>query len=270
MARQTQQRLEAAAAATPIAVSVELDGATHVFEGVAGQFSAVDVLRQMQERGLPKVAQALAVQLSTADSRNNSRVVDLRYPLESDCSLSFLDFSTDEGKKVFWHSSAHVLGQALEIKYQDKIRLCDGPALSEGGFFYEMFLQDQLTVSDSDFPELTSIIKRIVKQRQPFERLVVSRDTAREMFEYSEFKRQMLDKIPAHEDVTLYRCGPLIDLCRGPHVPHTGTYVSSGVAFVWNGRLSCRWSSRVARVCIDTRREAGDAQQRPIAKPPRR
>ncbi|KAJ0409076.1 hypothetical protein P43SY_002210 [Pythium insidiosum] len=219
LARQEQQRREAAATAAPIAVAIELDGATHVFEGLAGQFSAVDVLRQMQERGLPKVAQALAVQLS---SSSGSRVVDLRYPLESDCSIEFLDFSGDEGKKVFWHSSAHVLGQALELKYQDKIRLCDGPALSEGGFFYEMFLQDQLTVSDSDFPELTSIIKRIVKQRQPFERLVVSRDTAREMFEYSEFKRQMLDKIPAHEDVTLYRCGPLIDLCRGPHVPHTG------------------------------------------------
>ncbi|KAJ0389097.1 hypothetical protein ATCC90586_010510 [Pythium insidiosum] len=50
------------------------------------------------------------------------------------------------------------------------------------------------------------------------------------MFEYSEFKRQMLDKIPAHEDVTLYRCGPLIDLCRGPHVPHTGTPIDTGAS----------------------------------------
>ena len=132
-------------------------------------------------------------------------------------------FASDEGKKVFWHSSAHVLGQALEEKYQDKVRLCDGPALAEGGFFYEMFLQDQLTVSESDFPALSGLIKRIVKQKQPFERMQVTRDFAQTLFGYSDYKRQMLQRIPSDEAVSLYRCGPLIDLCRGPHVPHTGT-----------------------------------------------
>lgn len=139
--------------------------------------------------------------------------------------LHTASFSKDEGKKVFWHSSAHVLGQALEDKFQEKVRLCDGPALSEGGFFYEMFLEDGLTVSETDFEELSKSIKRIVKQRQPFERMDVTREFASELFEYSDFKRQMLHKIPSHEKISLYRCGPLIDLCRGPHVPHTGAYL---------------------------------------------
>lgn len=95
--------------------------------------------------------------------------------------------------------------------------------MSEGGFFYEMFLQDGLTVSETDFDELARNIKKIVKARQPFERLQVTREFADELFAYSDFKRNMLHKIPEGEAISLYRCGPLIDLCRGPHVPHTGT-----------------------------------------------
>jgi threonyl-tRNA synthetase len=136
-------------------------------------------------------------------------------------------FSSEEGKKVFWHSSAHVLGQALEAKYQEKIRLCDGPALKEGGFFYEMFLHDQLTVSESDFQEIHDYIKKIIKQKQPFERMEVSRDFAKQMFAYSPYKLDMLQKISCDDQVSLYRCGPLIDLCRGPHVTHTGKSMES-------------------------------------------
>ena len=113
--------------------------------------------------------------------------------------------------------------QALEHKFRDKIRLTDGPALSEGGFFYEMFLQDGDTVSETDFNEIAQSVKKIVKARQSFERLQVTRDFAKELFAYSDFKRDMLHKVPEGEAISLYRCGPLIDLCRGPHVPHTGT-----------------------------------------------
>ncbi|TYZ68129.1 hypothetical protein PybrP1_000929 [[Pythium] brassicae (nom. inval.)] len=105
---------------------------------------------------------------------------------------------------------------------RDKVRLCDGPPLSDGGFFYEMFLEDGRTVSEADFAELAKSVKAIVKQRQPFERMDVTREFADELFAYSDFKREMLHKIPRHEKISLYRCGPLIDLCRGPHVPHTG------------------------------------------------
>uniref|UniRef100_H3G612 threonine--tRNA ligase n=1 Tax=Phytophthora ramorum TaxID=164328 RepID=H3G612_PHYRM len=170
----------------------------------------------------------------------SGEVLDLRTPLQRSGTLQLLDFSSDEGKSVFWHSSAHVLGQALETKFQDKIRLTDGPALSEGGFFYEMFLEDGLTVSETDFDELSRTIKKIVKARQPFERLQVTREFADELFSYSDFKRDMLHKIPDGEAISLYRCGPLIDLCRGPHVPHTGLLSSFDItrcgASHWEGK----------------------------------
>ena len=95
--------------------------------------------------------------------------------------------------------------------------------MSEGGFFYEMFLQDGGTVSETDFDEIARNVKKNVKARQPFERLQVTRAFADELFAYSDFKRDMLQKVPEGEAISLYRCGPLVDLCRGPHVPHTGT-----------------------------------------------
>lgn len=188
------------------------------FRGVAGASTSIDVLKQLQESGLPKF-QALA-----ALNKDTGELIDLRTPLQHSGTLQLLDFSTDEGKRIFWHSSAHVLGQALENKFQEQIRLTDGPALTEGGFFYEMYLQDKVTVSEADFDDITRRIQKIVKARQPFERLEVTREFAEKMFTYSELKRNMLHKIPMDASLSLYRCGSLIDLCRGPHVPHTGTW----------------------------------------------
>ncbi|KAE9352006.1 putative threonine--tRNA ligase 1, cytoplasmic [Phytophthora fragariae] len=228
---------QAQARGEPLELAVQYPGETpgsFAFSGVAGVSTSIDVLKQMQQLGLPKF-QALAAKIE-----GSGELLDLRTPLQRSGALRLLDFSSDEGKSVFWHSSAHVLGQALEGKFQDKIRLTDGPALSEGGFFYEMFLEDGLTVSETDFEELARNIKKIVKARQPFERLQVTREFADELFAYSDFKRDMLHKIPEGEAISLYRCGPLIDLCRGPHVPHTGMLSSFEItrcgASHWEGK----------------------------------
>ncbi|CAI5737173.1 unnamed protein product [Peronospora destructor] len=221
--------------AEPLELAVQYPGESpgvFAFCGVVGATTSIDVLKHMHEMGLPKF-QALA-------AKNEGALLDLRTPLQCSGSLQLLDFSSDEGKNVFWHSSAHVLGQALEDKFQDKIRLTDGPALSEGGFFYEMFLHDGLTVSEKDFDELARNIKKIVKARQPFERLQVTHEFAEELLAYSDFKREMLHKIAEGDTISLYRCGPLIDLCRGPHVPHTGMLSSFAItrcgASHWEGK----------------------------------
>lgn len=102
------------------------------------------------------------------------------------------------------------------------MKLSDGPALLEGGFFYEMILEDGRTISESDFQDLQKRIKKIVKENQPFKKLIVTREFAKQLFAYSDVKQELLNKIPETDTITLYRCGPFIDLCRGPHVPHTG------------------------------------------------
>ena len=97
--------------------------------------------------------------------------------LESD-NISF-----DTDSKVFWHSSAHVLGQALEIKYG--CHLSVGPPLKEGGFYYEGYMPDNKVILPEDFKDLEEIIKKIVKENQSFEKMIISKEDALNLFEYN-------------------------------------------------------------------------------------
>ncbi|KAJ7637030.1 hypothetical protein FB45DRAFT_977499 [Roridomyces roridus] len=167
------------------------------------------------------VAQELAKSLSEriVIGKVNGQLWDLERPLEGSCTLELLDFDHPEGKKVFWHSSAHVLGEAAERHYG--CHLCLGPPTDEG-FFYEMGMQDR-AVSGTDYPALEKISESVVKDKQKFERLVVKKETLLEMFAYNKYKKYLIEtKVPDGTSTTVYRCGPMVDLCVGPHIPHTG------------------------------------------------
>ncbi|XP_050426132.1 threonine--tRNA ligase 1, cytoplasmic isoform X2 [Adelges cooleyi] len=155
---------------------------------------------------------------NTIIAKVNGELWDLDRPLEKDCTLHLLKFGDDEAQQVFWHSSAHVLGEAMERIYGGC--LCYGPPIEEG-FYYDMFL-DNKQVSNFDFPIVEGLVKTILKDKQPFERLEVSKEDLLEMFKYNEFKVRILKEKVKTPTTTVYRCGPLIDLCRGPHVRHTG------------------------------------------------
>ncbi|KAF0709550.1 hypothetical protein As57867_005863, partial [Aphanomyces stellatus] len=181
----------------------------------------LDAMAQFVKQTGEKLFPVVGASVTTPD--NETHIWDLSRPLPVVCKAVRLQPFDDPGmQSLFWHSSAHVLGAALEAKFGDDVLLTDGPALKEGGFFYEMFLENQLTLSESDFQDVEAHMQRLIKQREPFERMEVTRDVARDLFGYSKFKVQMLDNIPATEAVTLYKCGSFVDLCRGPHLPHTG------------------------------------------------
>ena len=151
----------------------------------------------------------------------NDNFYDVWRPLTEDSELELFTFNSNEGKHVFWHSSAHILGQALEKKYGCNLSV--GPALKEGGFYYEGRLPEGNHIINKDFEELEGLIKDIVKENQSFERLEIQKDIALEMFKYNCYKTQIInDKVPDGEKCTVYRCGDFIDLCRGPHLPRTG------------------------------------------------
>ncbi|RUP48070.1 hypothetical protein BC936DRAFT_145000, partial [Jimgerdemannia flammicorona] len=190
----------------PITITLP-DGS--VKEGVAWETSPLDIAIG--------IAKSLAERVVIAKVDGN--LWDLPRPLESSCKLELLDFENDEGKRVFWHSSAHVLGEACERHYG--CHLCIGPPLDDG-FYYEMGNTDR-PVTQADYPALETIAKNAVKEKQSFERLVVSKPDLLEMFKHNKYKVHIInDKIPDGTSTTVYRCGPLIDLCIGPHVPHTG------------------------------------------------
>jgi len=189
------------------------------------------------------ISQGLADNVVVA--KINDTVWDLDRPLEGDCNLLFLKFDDEEGQQVFWHSSAHVLGEALERVYGG--HLCYGPPISTG-FYYDMFISNE-QVSGTDFPVIDNISKSIIKEKQPFERLEMKKEDLLEMFKYNEFKVRILNEKVTTPTTTVYRCGPLIDLCRGPHVRHTGKIkamqVTKNSATYWEGKSDAESLQRV-------------------------
>ncbi|XP_024088603.2 threonine--tRNA ligase 2, cytoplasmic isoform X1 [Pongo pygmaeus] len=163
-----------------------------------------------------EISQELAE--STVIAKVNGELWDLDRPLEGDSSLELLTFDNEEAQAVYWHSSAHILGEAMELYYGG--HLCYGPPI-ENGFYYDMFIEDR-AVSSTELSALENICKAIIKEKQPFERLEVSKEILLGMFKYNKFKCRILNEKVNTATTTVYRCGPLIDLCKGPHVRHTG------------------------------------------------
>ncbi|XP_055386154.1 threonine--tRNA ligase 1, cytoplasmic isoform X2 [Condylostylus longicornis] len=182
---------------------------------------------------------------NTIISKVNGEVWDLDRVLESDCSLQLLKFDDPDAQAVFWHSSAHIMGEAMERIYGG--HLCYGPPI-ESGFYYDMFLEGE-GISTNDYPVMENLIKQIVKEKQPFERLEMKKDDLLEMFKYNEFKCRILNEKVTTPTTTVYKCGPLIDLCRGPHVRHTGKVkalkITKNSSTYWEGKAEAETLQRV-------------------------
>ncbi|XP_063905783.1 threonine--tRNA ligase 1, cytoplasmic isoform X1 [Zophobas morio] len=217
---------------TPIKVTLP-DG--KVVEAVAWKTTAYDVAKG--------ISQGLAD--NCVISKVNDVLWDLDRPLESDCKLELLKFDNTEAQSVFWHSTAHILGEALERVYGGC--LCYGPPI-ESGFYYDMYLEEK-GISAGDFPSLENLMKSIVKEKQPFERLELKKEDLLEMFKYNPFKVRILNEKVDTPTTTVYRCGPLIDLCRGPHVRHTGKIkalkVTKNSSTYWEGKSDAETLQRV-------------------------
>ncbi|KAI1900384.1 hypothetical protein AGOR_G00049400 [Albula goreensis] len=182
---------------------------------------------------------------NTVIAKVNSVVWDLDRPLEEDCSLHLLKFDDEEAQAVYWHSSAHIMGEAMERVYGGC--LCYGPPI-ENGFYYDMYLENE-GVSSNDFPCLENLCKKIMKEKQPFERLEIKKETLLEMFKYNKFKCRILNEKVKTPTTTVYRCGPLIDLCRGPHVRHTGKIkalkIHKNSSTYWEGKAEMESLQRI-------------------------
>eukprot|EP00461_Guttulinopsis_vulgaris_P001653 UN01653 len=166
----------------------------------------------------------------------NDKAWDLLRPLEEDSIVEYFTFEDQKGKYTFWHSSAHILGQAIEQVYPG-CHLTIGPPIEDGGFYYDCQLPNGQVVVQDDIPKIQAAVDKIIKEKQGFTRLVLTRDEALDMFSGNKFKEEIINRIPETELTTCYRNGPLIDLCRGPHVFNTGKIAAMKVTRT----SSCYW-----------------------------
>jgi len=151
----------------------------------------------------------------------NGETYDLTRPITEDASIVFYKWDDDEGKHAFWHSSAHLMAEAIEALYPG-VKLWVGPAV-ENGFYYDVDLPEGKTISEKDFPALEKKMLELAQQKNEYIRKDVAKDEALRYYmeKGDEYK---VDLINGLEDgtITFYEQGHFTDLCRGPHLPNTG------------------------------------------------
>lgn len=201
-----KDRVEAAKQANEQIKVVLPDGKT--VEAVKGATTPLDIANGIS-KGLAK---------KTVVAKVDGETWDVFRPLEDNCALQLINFDDPDGRETFWHSSAHVLGEALELEYG--VDLTIGPALEEG-FYYDCYMGER-TLTEPEKARLEKRIEAVAKEAQRFERVVVTRDEALSMFQENKFKIEIINGLPADATISLYRCGPMVDLCHGPHLPNTG------------------------------------------------
>ena len=151
----------------------------------------------------------------------NGEVVDATLPIKRDSTIKLYTWNDDEGKHAFWHSSAHLMAEALESIYPG-IKFGIGPAI-ENGFYYDVDLPEGKTLTDKDFPKIEQKMLEIARGKHEIKRKEVSKQEALAYFEQKndEYKLELIREL---EDGTIsfYTQNNFTDLCRGPHLPHTG------------------------------------------------
>ena len=151
----------------------------------------------------------------------NGEVCDLLRPIEEDAALELLSFDDEDGRKTFWHSSAHLLAEALEQVYPG-VKLGIGPAI-DGGFYYDIDLGDDRNIGQEDLTKIENTMRKLVKFGNKYERKEISKADAIAYFEEKgdEYKLELLEDLE-DGDITFYTQGNFTDLCKGPHIPGTG------------------------------------------------
>lgn len=172
--------------------------------------SVIDLAKEISE-GLARVATA---------GRVDGKVVDLRYNLNKDCNVEILTFDNEDGKKAYWHTTSHIMAQAIKRLYKD-VKLAIGPAI-DSGFYYDF--DTEYRFSEADFEKIEAEMKKIIKEDLPIERFELPRSEAIKLMKDAgeDYKVELIEDLPEDEVLSFYKQGEFTDLCAGPHLMSTG------------------------------------------------
>lgn len=216
-------------------IKIELkDGA--IIEVEKGS-SIIDVAKKISE-GLARVTLAGLV---------NGEVQDLRHKLTEDCKLEILTFDSLEGKKAYWHTTSHIMAQAIKRLYPE-IKLAIGPSI-DSGFYYDF--DTEKPFSEEDLIKIEDEMKKIIKEDLPLERFELPRKEAIKFMEEKgePYKVELINDLPEDAIISFYKQGEFTDLCAGPHVVKTGNIkavkllTSSGA--YWRGNEKNKMLQRI-------------------------
>ena len=210
------------------------DGSVKEFETAC---NAYDIAKSISE-GLARNALAAKI---------DGKVKDLTTVVEDDCTVEFLTFDDDEGKKVYRHTASHILAQAVKRLYPD-VKLTIGPSI-ENGFYYDF--DTDMTFTSEILEKLEGEMKKIIKENLTLERFVLPRDEAVKFMEEKgePYKVELINDLPEGEEVSFYRQGDFVDLCAGAHLFSTGKVKAikllSCTGAYWRGDSSKKMLKRI-------------------------
>ncbi len=170
--------------------------------------SILDVAKQISQ-GLARMAMVGKV---------DGEVKDLRFELNKDCKLEILTFDSIEGKKAYWHTTSHIMAQAVMRLFPDT-KFAIGPAIDEG-FYYDF--DSSATLNDEDKEKIEAEMKKIIKEDLPIERFSLPKEEALKLMEGQPYKQELINDLPEGEEISFYKQGDFTDLCAGPHLMSTG------------------------------------------------
>ena len=190
-------------------IKIELKDGSNI--EVEKESSVLDVAKKISE-GLARVALAGIV---------NGEVKDLRYELNEDCKLEIVTFDNLEGKKAYWHTTSHIMAQAIKRIFPE-VKLAIGPSI-DNGFYYDFDVEKPFT--EEDLVKIENEMKKIIKEDLAIERFTLPRDEAIKFMKEKQepYKVELIEDLPEDEEISFYKQGEFTDLCAGPHVMKTGS-----------------------------------------------
>ena len=197
----------------------------------------------------------IAESISPALARNvvscgvNGETVELNRPINEDATIALYKFEDEEGKHTFWHTSAHLLAEALQELYPG-IQFGFGPAV-ENGFFYDVMPKDGVAISENDFPKIEAKMMELAKKDEPVVRREVAKADAMKEFaaDGQTYKCEHIEQDLEDGTISTYTQGAFTDLCRGPHLMSTGLIkavkITSVAGAFWRGDAEREQMTRI-------------------------
>ena len=197
--------------------------------------SILEITKKISE-GLARVAACAEV---------NGEVKDIRTIIDKDCTLNILTFDSLNGKKAYWHTTSHVLAQAIKRLYPE-IKLAIGPAI-DNGFYYDFDTDTPFTPEMLE--KIEAEMKKIIKEDLPIERFSLPKQDALNLMKDEPYKQELINELPEGEEISFYKQGEFTDLCAGPHLLSTGKLkavklLSSSGAY-WRGNEKNKMLQRI-------------------------